>query len=69
MLRWTDASVSRSNYSTAKTHEPTSWASPSTHFQLMDGDAQSEDLGKNGPGNPGLVVPEDPEAMAAPPGT
>jgi hypothetical protein len=31
----------------------------------MDGDAQSEDLGNNGPGNPGLVAPEDLEGCGS----
>jgi hypothetical protein len=32
----------------------------STHLELMDGDAQSEDPGKNGPGDLGVIAPEDP---------
>jgi hypothetical protein len=35
----------------------------------MDGDAQSEDPGKNGMGNPKLVALEDPSAVVAPLGT
>jgi hypothetical protein len=41
------------------------------HLLLIDGreDVQSEDPGKNGPSNPGLVVQEDLGAVATPPGT
>jgi hypothetical protein len=35
----------------------------------MDKDAQSEDPGKNGPGDPGLMAPEDLGAMTAQLGT
>jgi hypothetical protein len=67
MLRWTEAIVSWSDRSTTATHEHASWASPSTRLQLMDGDAQSENQSKNRLGDPGLVAPEDPGNVAAPP--
>jgi hypothetical protein len=55
-----------SNCSITATHEHACWASPSTRLQLVDGDTQSEDPGKNGLGDPRLIATEDPGVVAAP---
>jgi hypothetical protein len=61
--------VSRSNRSSSATREHASWAPPSTRLKLMDGDVQSEDLGKNKLGDPGLMAPKDLRDVATLPGT
>jgi hypothetical protein len=69
MLQWIEASVSRSNRSTAATRGHASRATTSTYLQLLDRNVQSEDPSKNKPNDLGVVVPEDPGATAALHGT
>jgi hypothetical protein len=66
MLRWTEASVWWSNSSVVVTYENTSFASVSTHLELMGRDIGLEEPGRYGPGMlappravlPGMLAPD-----------
>jgi hypothetical protein len=62
-----EASASWSNYSVVETCEHANSTLFSTHLQLTSGGVEPEEPGRYGPGNPKLMVPEDPGAKAASP--